>query len=391
MIKRIFDFISSLRLTIYCLSACLLLVFAGTIAQMHLDIHTVQERYFQSVFIWWQGPSGEFKIPVFPGGHLLGGILLVNLIGAHIKRFRWKLSHLGIQLTHGGLIVMLAGGLLTDLFSVESHMRVATGQTQNYSEASLDEELAVIDHSDPSSDLVTAIPSQKLRHGGVISHPGLPFSIVTRKFYENSRLAMLDQAAPDSAPAASQGLGSRIAVSEAPAATAQDEANASAAVIEILPAAAGSGPVAASLGTWLVSEALGSPQTFSFGGKTWELSMRRARYYKPYTVTLKKFTHEVYPGTQTPKNFASTIELSDPKANVSREVLIYMNHPFRYSGDTYYQSGMDDNGAVSILQVVHNPSFVTPYVGCLIVGAGLIIQFAYHLVKFGRRRNALAV
>ena len=102
---------------------------------------------------------------------------------------------------------MLAGGLLTDLFSVESHMRIAAEETKNYSEAALDEELAVIDHSDPSVDLVTAIPAQKLRHSGVISHPSLPFSIITRKFYENSRLAMLDQALPGSMPAASPRLG----------------------------------------------------------------------------------------------------------------------------------------------------------------------------------------
>ena len=178
-------------------------------------------------------------------------------------------------------------------------------------------------------------------------------------------------------------------MSESPVTTGPDEVNAPSAIIEILPTATGSGPVASSLGTWLVSEALGSSQNFSFGGKTWEISLRRARYYKPYTVTLKKFTHEVYPGTQTPKNFASTIALSDPQANVNREVLIYMNHPLRYKGDTYYQSGMDDNGSVSILQVMHNPSFFAPYVGCVIVGAGLLIQFSFHLVKFGRRRRAM--
>ncbi len=37
--------------------------------------------------------------------------------------------------------------------------------------------------------------------------------------------------------------------------------------------------------------------------------LRPARYYKPYSLTLQDFTHEVYPGTQIPKNFSSKVTL----------------------------------------------------------------------------------
>jgi hypothetical protein len=37
--------------------------------------------------------------------------------------------------------------------------------------------------------------------------------------------------------------------------------------------------------------------------------------------------------------------------------------------------------------VVHNPSFIAPYVACVIVAAGLLVQFGYHLVGFSRRRR----
>jgi len=36
----------------------------------------------------------------------------------------------------------------------------------------------------------------------------------------------------------------------------------------------------------------------------------------------------------------------------------------------------------SVLQVVRNPSWLTPYIGCAMVGAGLIVQFMFHLVGF---------
>ena len=49
-----------------------------------------------------------------------------------------------------------------------------------------------------------------------------------------------------------------------------------------------------------------------------------------------------------------------------------MNNPLRYDGETYYQSGFDRNDArVTILQVVRNPSWLTPYVACILVSLGL--------------------
>jgi len=145
--------------------------------------------------------------------------------------------------------------------------------------------------------------------------------------------------------------------------------------------------VQGSLGTWLVSDGLGAPQTFAYGGRTWMITMRPARYYKPYSVTLQKFTHEKYAGTEIPKDFSSKVTLIDPERSVNRDVLIYMNHPLRYRGETFYQAGFQKDDSATILQVVHNPSFIAPYVACVIVAAGLLVQFGFHLVGFSRQRG----
>ncbi len=328
MLHKLIDIITSLKLTIICLAAAMALIFAGTLAQVHLGIHEAQQRYFQSIFVWWPPEGRGFRIPIFPGGHLIGAVLLVNLIAAHIKRFRWTWRKLGIHLTHAGLIIMLAGGLFTDLFAVESHMRLTNGDTKNYSEDMRDTELAVIDTSGDDLDQVTAIPESVLRHNRVI-----------------------------------------------------DERDVPSAAVEILPKDGGS------LGTWLVSDALGAPQTFACGGRTWMITLRPARYYKPYSVTLQKFTHEKYAGTEIPKNFSSKVTLVDPERSVGRDVLIYMNHPLRYRGETFYQAGFQPDDSATILQVVHNPSFIAPYLACVIVAAGLLVQFGFHLVGFSRQRR----
>ena len=354
----------------------MVLIFSGTLAQVHLGIHEAQERYFQSFFVWWPPESRGLRIPVFPGGHLIGAVLLVNLVAAHAKRFRWAWRKLGIHLTHAGLIIMLAGGLFTDLFAVESHMRLGVGDTKNYSEDARRRELAVIDTTDNGLDEVTAIPDNILRQSRTIDRWSLPFRIVVRTFYRNSRLQFLSDA----------GKGAQIVVQSAPRATGVDEHDVTTTAIEIIPKHSGT-----SLGTWLVSDALGSPPTFSCDGRNWMIALRPMRYYKPYSVTLQKFTHERYDGTEIPKNFSSRVTLIDPQRMMNRDVLIYMNHPLRYRGETFYQAGFQKDDQGTILQVVHNPSFIAPYAACVIVAVGLLVQFGYHLVGFSRkRRTALA-
>jgi hypothetical protein len=385
MLRKIVDLFTSLKLTIVCLAAAMALIFAGTLAQVHLGIHETQHRYFQSWLVWWPAEGRELRVPIFPGGHLIGAVLLINLIAAHAKRFLWSWRKLGIHLTHAGLIIMLAGGLFTDLFAVESHMRLERGDTKNYSEDQRHTELAVIDTTDNDLDQVTAIPESVLKKNRTIDHWSLPFRIEVRNFYQNSRLQMVSQAGSGARPIANQGPGAMIAVEPVARAIAQDERDVPAAAIEIQPKDGGS------LGTWLVSDALGAPQGFSCGGRTWQIAMRTARYYKPYSITLQKFTHERYAGTDIPKNFASKVTLIDPERSVSRDVLIYMNHPLRYRGETFYQAGFQQDDRATILQVVHNPSFLAPYVACVIVAAGLLVQFGIHLVGFARKRRTATV
>src|SRR6266542_2138306 len=252
MLRKVVDLITSLKLTIVCLAAGMALIFAGTLAQVHFGIHEAQQRYFQSMFVWWPPEGRGFKIPIFPGGHLIGAVLLINLIAAHANRFRWAWRKLGIHLTHAGLIVMLAGGLFTDLFAVESYVQLASGDTKNYSEDRRRVELAVIDTSDNDLDQVTAIPDTVLRPNRTIDHWSLPFRIVVRNYFQNSRLKMLSEAGNESRPIANQGPGAMIAVEPAPRATGVDERDVASAAIEILPKDGGS------LGTWLVSDAPGA-------------------------------------------------------------------------------------------------------------------------------------
>src|SRR5690606_23957618 len=81
-------------------------------------------------------------------------------------------------------------------------------------------------------------------------------------------------------------------------------------------------------------------QTVTIDGQPYEIELRFKRLYKPYTLHLIEARHDVFVGTDIPRNFSSRVRLVDPEANEDREVLIWMNHPLRYRGDAIFQSQM---------------------------------------------------
>ncbi|MDB6114067.1 MAG: cytochrome biosis protein [Lacunisphaera sp.] len=373
-LRRLRDVLVSLRLTVLLIALGIVLVFAATLDQVNLGVWAVQEKYFRSFFVWF--PVRGLNLPVFPGGYLLGGIFFANLLAAHLYRFAFSVKKSGLWLTHAGLLLLLAGELLSGLWQRDYQMRLDEGQTRSYAESYRDTELVVTDVTDPAFDDVVAIPESYLAGSRSVQHPKLPFRIVPQEYHVNAALFR----SPATAPAPMRGFGAQITVSVLPPTYKQDERNQPVARVELLGADG-------SLGTWLVGLALVEPQRFDYAGRTWEIALRVARRYQPFSLTLLKFSHDRYAGTDIPKNFSSRLRLTSPDGHDDREVLIYMNNPLRYGGLTFYQSGFANNDRTTVLQVVRNPSWLLPYVACALMALGLVVQFGLHLFGFMGRRT----
>jgi len=379
LLARIFQFWSSLRLTVACLAFAAVLVFAGTLAQVDAGLYAVQAQYFRSLFVFWTLPGTGLRVPVLPGGYLVGAALLANLVCAHAKRFGLTKRKLGLWLVHAGLILLLLGQLATDLLQVESSMRLAEGETKSYSEDPRKNELAILDTSQPDFDDVVAIPESWLASRKELRHPNLPFAVRVQRYWPNSVSVMAQTNA--SAPLATQGAGQRVQFQEAPPVSRPDRRNVPSAYVELV-------SPAGSLGTWAVSGWLDASQTFTYSNRTYQLALRLARYYKPFSLQLIAFAHDKYTGTDIPRNFSSRVRIRRPDTGEDREAPIYMNNPLRYGGETFYQGGWDERDArVSILQVVRNPGWLAPYVSCTLVGVGLAAQFMMRLAGFVRERR----
>ena len=106
--------LSSLRLTVLLLSLCMILIFVATLLQVEMGIHEVQLKFFRSWIAWFDIVPGEKRFPIpFPGGMLLGALLLLNLLAAHICRFKLSWGKAGMLLVHTGIVLMLLGELFT--------------------------------------------------------------------------------------------------------------------------------------------------------------------------------------------------------------------------------------------------------------------------------------
>ena len=380
--RRVFDALTSLKLTIVCLVLLMVLVVACTLAQVRLGAFGAVNAYIRSFFVYWNVPGTESAIPVFPGGGLVGLALTANLIAAQLKRLDLSFRKLGLWIVHLGLIVLLVGEFVTGFFQVETQLAIEEGKTVDYVESTRERELAVIDTTDADHDEVYAIPEALLVPDKYIEVPGTPLFIKVGAFYPNSEMA---RRGPSDPPAqATMGIGTGINVIEAAPVSGDDQSDQKAAFVEPF-----AGPK--SYGVWLVSDALGAPQSFIHEGRTYSLSLRRRREYLPFAMTLKRFQHDVYPGTDIPKNFSSLVHLSRPSTGEARDVLIYMNQPLRYAGKAFYQASFGKNDTLSILQVVENPGWLLPYASCLLVAGGLLLHFALGLRRSAARQKAAAL
>ncbi|HEX7897263.1 MAG TPA: cytochrome c biogenesis protein ResB [Planctomycetota bacterium] len=458
LVREAGNVLASLRLTVALLGMSIFLVLAGTLAQVESGIWTVVHQYFRCWFAWIdlkvfqaRGSGWTLGFP-FPGGFLIGTLLVINLLVSHARRIRvtargprlymglavlavgslltWiSIAHVfdldstektanptlrvtfqlvqgvgvaavlffgchmvfgrkaGIVLLHGGVVLMMASEIITAFSAVETRMSIAEGESSNWAQDTRTSELAIVDPSDPKVDRVVAVPAARLRKGGAIALPDVPFDLeVGPKGYMVN--ADVREFRGGEGNPATAGLGmSRIA-------KALGEETGERIDLPALYATLKEKGTGRTLGTYLFSVLFsfdgGGAQRVEAGGKSYDLSLRFHRIYKPYEVYLKDFKFERYPGTETPKDFSSYVRLTDAERGVDRDVRIWMNNPLRYRGDTLYQADWDKaTEAGTVLQVVTNVGWMVPYVGCMIVAVGLLGQFWLHLWGFLiRRRDA---
>ena len=382
--QMILKCLTSLRMTVALLACSIVLIFIATLAQVKTGIWETQKVYFESYFLYAE--FGGFNLPIFPAGYTIGGLLLINLVATFIARFQLKLIKAGIYMIHSGLILILVSELLTDFLAVESQMTIQEGTRINYSQTSRENELVFIDRNSDRHDTIHSIPESMLQPGRVIDIPDSPFQAKVVAYYPNAGLTRGTQ----EQRLATQGAGVKMNLVATPRAIdySGNTPNTSTAYIEVSHAEG-------VLGTWLVSNVLDDrfpPQKVASDGQEWEIALRYKRYYYPFEIELLDFAHDKYPGTSIPFAYSSKVIAHNSNDGKSRQALIYMNHPLRYEGLTFYQASFSKDETATILQVVRNPGWILPYLSVTLICLGMVVQFGLHFSKFliQQRRSTIS-
>ena len=107
----------------------------------------------------------------------------------------------------------------------------------------------------------------------------------------------------------------------------------------------------------------------------------------PFSLQLKEFRIEYYPGTHDPSDYISKVVLKDSRSDKETEYTISMNNILKYDGYRFYQSSYDDDLRGSVLAVSHDPWGVgVTYTGYILLLMSLI---GFFFQKNSGFRNAV--
>jgi len=379
--------VKSLRSTLWKLSvsygtACVLLVFLflltlfGTLEQVEHGLYKVQKKYFESWFLMHQ--LGPISLPL-PGGVLCMGLLAWNLVAGGLVRIRKTRATLGIIVTHIGIIILLAAGLVKLSASDDGYLRLYEGDKSDEYVSYFLWEVAVFD-ADSTGDVEEFIVSdEQLRLAGDgpvrLSNSLLPFELELKHFLENTRPTKEQTPYP---VAEGWRLKERALEVEA-------EGNL-AGVYATIRNPLSSDQVGI---LWGLSE---EPWVVEVGERRWGVVLRHRRLRMPFEIRLDKFTKLEHPGTDIPSEFSSDVtQLGDGS---ERAILIRMNEPLRDGGLVLFQSSWGPPNArpgeplFSVFSVVRNPSDHWPLYSCIVIGIGMLLTFSEKLKRYVRAQSA---
>ena len=127
----------------------------------------------------------------------------------------------------------------------------------------------------------------------------------------------------------------------------------------------------------------GQPVQGNMGDLRYTITYGSREIQLPFSLFLKDFEVERYPGSNSPSSFASQVVLLDPEMGIQEERRIFMNNVLKHRGYRFYQSSYDNDEKGSILSVNKDwtGTFVT-YMGYLVLIAGMMLALFVRGTRF---------
>lgn len=361
-LSRVLRFLSSYELSCILFILLFALTYFGTVMQVEQGLYQAQKNYFESFFVVHY-LMGAVPLPL-PGAYPVMALLFVNLLLGGVIRARKDWTKLGILVAHIGILVLLGGAFFTHRFTESGHLMLNEGGQASSFESYDGWEIGIAEVTDNQPGLEHVIAPELFkgltRRSQEFKFERLPFTLTLSGYRPNAEVLqkdVLQGLPPEKSPEFNRpGL---FVTAAFPGGALQQ-------------------------GTlWAGAK---QPLQFTEQGKKWRAVIRKRSYPLPFSIKLDKFTRELHPRTNMPKEFRSDITCTQD--GMSEATRITMNEPMRRGGYTFYQSSWGPQNAApgdplySVLAVVRNPADQYPLVACVIITAGLLLHFAHKLYRY---------
>lgn len=262
---------------------------------------------------------------------------IVNLSGIIYKRKMW--NHLGRFIFHFSFVVMLLGAIITRYVGLEGIMHIKEGQTTNQM-ISLEPFFQVhIDYNGKHYDAYfqkefAAIGDNSFDYKVPFEDKTLILTMDSYKFAKKGKTTM-------------NIIGTKVVIG------GEEQ------VVKLV----------GNRGVQGITQQLQFQDNInvalSYGSK--DISL-------PFSLHLRDFQLDRYPGSMAPSSYASEVTLIDEANNEKFDYRIFMNHTLKYGNYQFFQSSYDPDELGTVLSVNNDPGKWPTYLAYFLLSVGLLIN-----------------
>jgi len=282
-------------------------------------------------------------------------LLSANLIGQMFIFKLYKIDKLPVFMFHLSFVVMIAGAGITRYFGWEGSMHIREGEDQNtcfssdkYIVYSVTDASGNVKETHSQKYIMTSASADEYKKSLNIN--GVDFDLVLARIIPNATEVI-------------SGDGTVKAVGVNP----QERTTGKNAFIFNI----SNDKESATLYLWDSDNEYIDSGSCQVGGATLAITYGPQLITLPFSIELKDFVLERYPGSSSPSGYKSNVILLDKPENVKMPFVIFMNNILKYKGYRFYQSSYDPDEKGTILSVNHDMA------GMLVTytGYGLLFLF----------------
>jgi len=350
--KKIVSFLFSMLFSVLLLMMFAITIAYATFIENDYGTVTAQALIYQA---WW------FELLLFVG--------VINLAGSVVRYKLVSRKKWAILLFHLAFIIIITGAGVTRYFGFEGSMHIREGESTNQvvSEASFINLKASFNGNEVSElTKVNFTPNTNNTYKNTIEIGGKQVQVENEIFVPNATETTIPDARGMPMPSLVQ----------IPGDTGQGGMDAFTAKIT-------SGDEIRRVNVFGRDGVILAPATCTINGINVSLSYGSVIRELPFSIYLRDFQLERYPGSMSPSSYASEITLKDPTLSIERPFRIFMNNILKYNGYRFFQSSFDKDEKGTVLSV--NQDYwgtLISYLGYFLMALGMVFTIFLKSSRF---------